>query len=122
MIDYTKPVRTVGTPGRPETKQSVEIKFTDGRGDYSVAGYVGDDDVLLNWMASGKYGAGSKADDFDLENYEPEQYEWRNIYERPDGTRYTAPTYGDDDGTRYRIIRHKLIGRRKIKLDATFDE
>ena len=44
MIDFTKPVRTVGDRSKPSEEREhlpVEIKFTDGRGDFPVNGYIG---------------------------------------------------------------------------------
>ncbi|MBF7012514.1 hypothetical protein QUC32_22975 [Novosphingobium resinovorum] len=65
VLDFTKPLST--RDGRP-----VSLLTTEGRGSYSVLGYVGDNDSLYAWTAAGKYLSHTAAPlDSDLVNVEP---------------------------------------------------
>lgn len=77
MLDLTKKLQT--RDGQP-----IEIKFTDGRGEYPILGYVGDSKTPDSWTIDGKYMADSfTPSDLDLINAPewhlpdpPEGYEW----------------------------------------------
>lgn len=86
-IDWTKPVRTVGA------RLPVEIKFTDGRGLYPVAGYVGGGTDLLFWNNAGAPITGEPL--HYLENVPEPRVVWLRVFEKSatrDGTECAAPS------------------------------
>lgn len=70
-IDWTKPVRTKAR------KSPVEIKFTDGRGDYPVGGYVGANTTIYSWTKNGHNGDRA---DLDVENAPEKVIKYWNVY------------------------------------------
>lgn len=63
-LDLTKPVRT-------RDGQAVKLIYINGRGEWAIIGYVGDEDLISLWTLDGKYDAGDDdgdCDGFDLVN------------------------------------------------------
>jgi len=61
MFDPTKPFRT-------RNGQSVELKFTDGRGVRPLAGYIANGESLHFWLADGRHTSGLEEHPLDLVN------------------------------------------------------
>lgn len=79
MIDIKKKYKT--RDGR-----DVELKFTDGKGEYPVAGYIIDENnyaELHEWRSNGKYVAVCGEDDHDLIEVKESKVLkcWVNFYE-----------------------------------------
>lgn len=116
-LDLTKPVET--QDGRPVT-----IVLTDARGDNPIKGYIGDDETLLGWYASGQYYSSEK-NWRDLRNVAPKPLErivYANVYKNSDGELYAGQTYssrGVADGK----AASSRVGCVKLELvEGQFDE
>lgn len=79
-IDFTKPLQT-------KDGRQVTLKFSDGRGQWPVRGYVGDADELCAWTATGQYYEGRESPT-DLVNVKKRITTdvFINVYENGDGT------------------------------------
>jgi len=75
VIDFTKPVRTIGT------KEPVKIISLDGREPYSVLGYIGESVDIKSWTIDGLYlVVGGVSDLLNLENIPQKRSGWVNIF------------------------------------------
>ena len=78
-LDLTKPVTT--RDGRPVT-----LLYTNGRGEWSVGGYIGDSDILQPWHADGTvYTPDGCECPSDLINPPEEVTLYINLYKNTDG-------------------------------------
>lgn len=93
-LDLSKPV------GTKSTKTPVEIITTNARGNYPVAGYIGDNEVIELWTINGKYAGEHHDSPYDLENVPQKRSGWVNVY--------SEDTYGNiHEGT---IPHRSIIG------------
>lgn len=81
VFDLTKPVETM-------EGKAVELVLTNARGDYPLKGYIGQNEGLTSWTADGKYFKGGCIDNYDL----------RNVAEKPAEAEYYFNVYKDGDG------------------------
>jgi len=112
-IDYSKPVRT-------KSKQPVTILFTNGRGEFSVGGYVGDSSCLSLWTKDGIH----CISEFDLENAPVRKTVefWVNIYPgRLFGSTYPTQQAADENQALYsnRIACKKFSYEVEESVDGT---
>jgi len=78
-IDFNKPVQTT-------SDYPVEIKFTDGRGNYPVGGYISKGEVIMYWNKEGKSNLNDRQ--FDLINVPEKKVLYLNVY--PSYSRFKA--------------------------------
>ena len=72
MIDLTKKYRT-------RSGKSVELISNNGRGDYPILGFIGEDTLIRSWTMEGVIVEGT-ADSRDLVEVKEEKKLWVNVY------------------------------------------
>lgn len=109
MLDPTKPLQT--RDGR-----KVSLITTEGRGDYPLVGYVGEEDTPTSWTKEGEWRKRGGNFPIDLINIPEDVYVWINVYKDKAGKLNRGGVHGSrksadamqDDG-RISRIRVKLV-------------
>ena len=114
MVDYTKPVRTIGT------KEPAKIISLDGREPYSVLGYIGESVNIKSWTIDGLYLVEGGVSDFlNLENIPQKRSGWRNVYMRHGGNLVLGDALCDSQQEAKDIIAgHQFSSGRKYLYTA----
>lgn len=116
-LDLTKPLRT-------KKGELVTIVTTEGRGEYPVIGYIGDNDSIDRFTKEGKYYASGTTSTYDLENVPPKPLE-RELYvniNKVNGSLNRGGTY-DSRAHADRNAHTNRVGCMKITLvEGVFDD
>ena len=100
--------------------RKVEIRLTDGRGAFSIVGYVeGAGNGLRYWTPGGKGCRLSANDPEDLVPIPEERFAWVNVYENIPPCLHDTRALADKNQA---AVTDTRVGRIKVKLERRFDE